>query len=194
MEHAVDAKPDDERVLLRIEVDVGSAVFGRLEDDRVDEPDERRIGDAVVGLEIVGLVVLILDLELVLDERGPLPGLALANLAAKLDLDVLARRDTDLERVAGREPKLVDRLHVRRVRDRDLEDVALEGVGQGDRPLEDVGRNRVERGLVDRRPRRGRRTAGGASRRARARARSPGATPSSTSAWANEPVPARERA
>ena len=57
VQHAVDAEPDDERVLLRLEVDVGGAVLGRLEDDRVDEPDERRVGDAVVGLEVVVVVV-----------------------------------------------------------------------------------------------------------------------------------------
>ena len=53
VQHAVDAVADDERVLLRLEVDVAGAVLGRLEDDRVDEPDERRVGDAVVGFEVV---------------------------------------------------------------------------------------------------------------------------------------------
>ena len=60
-------KPDDERVLLRLEVDVAGPVLGGLEDDRVDEPDERDVGDAVVDLEVVGSSVLGL-----LDERRPL--------------------------------------------------------------------------------------------------------------------------
>ena len=55
VEDAVDAEADDERVVLRIEVDVARPVLGGLEDDRVDEPDERRVGDAVVGLEVVAL-------------------------------------------------------------------------------------------------------------------------------------------
>ncbi len=57
VQHAVDAVADDQRVLLRLEVDVAGPVLGRLEDDRVDEPDERRVGDAVVGLEVVLVVV-----------------------------------------------------------------------------------------------------------------------------------------
>ena len=172
VEDAVDAEPDDERVLLRVEVDVRGAVLGRLEDDRVHEPDERRVGDAVVGLEVVLVVVLLLDLELVLDERRALPRLALANLAPELDLDVLARRDPDLERVTRREAELVDRLDVRRVGDRDLQDVALEGVRECDRTLEHVDRNLVERRSCRSPPPPGRRTACGASRRARAPGRS----------------------
>ncbi len=57
VEHAVDAVAHDERVVLRLEVDVAGAVLGGLEDDRVDEPHERRVGDAVVGLEVVVGVV-----------------------------------------------------------------------------------------------------------------------------------------
>ena len=58
VQHAVDAEPHDERVLLRLEVDVAGPVLGGLEDDRVDEPDERDVGDAVVDLEVVALVLL----------------------------------------------------------------------------------------------------------------------------------------
>ncbi len=57
VQHAVDPEADEQRVLLRLEVDVAGAVLGRLEDDRVDEPHDRRLGDAVLGLEVVGLVV-----------------------------------------------------------------------------------------------------------------------------------------
>ena len=53
VQHAVDAVADDEVVLLRLEVDVAGSVLGRLEDDRVDEAHERRVRDAVVGLEVV---------------------------------------------------------------------------------------------------------------------------------------------
>jgi hypothetical protein len=61
VQHAVDAEPDDERVLLRLEVDVAGPVLGRLEDDRVDEADERRVGDAVVDLEVVALLLFLLE-------------------------------------------------------------------------------------------------------------------------------------
>ena len=52
------AEADDERVLLGLEVDVAGALLGGLEDDRVDEPDERRVRDAVVDLEVVDFLVL----------------------------------------------------------------------------------------------------------------------------------------
>ena len=42
-EDAVDAEPDDKRVLLRLEVNVGRTVLGGLKDDRVDEADEGRV-------------------------------------------------------------------------------------------------------------------------------------------------------
>ena len=63
LQHAVDPEPDDERVLLRLEVDVAGPVLGRLEDHRVDEPDERRVGDPVVDLEVVAVFLLLLDRE-----------------------------------------------------------------------------------------------------------------------------------
>ncbi len=56
-QHAVDPEPDHERVLVRLEVDVRGVLLGRLEDHGVHEPDERAVGDAVVGLEVVGLLV-----------------------------------------------------------------------------------------------------------------------------------------
>ena len=118
VQDAVDAEADDERVVLRVEVDVAGAVLGGLEDDRVDQADERRVRDAVVGLEVVARPRLVLEVELVLDERGALPASRGALDPAQLELDVLARRDADLERVARREAQLVDRLDVGRVGDR----------------------------------------------------------------------------
>ncbi len=56
-EHAVDPEADEQGVLLRFEVDIAGPVLGCLEDDRVDEPDDRPLGDAVLGREVVGLVV-----------------------------------------------------------------------------------------------------------------------------------------
>ena len=57
VEHAVDAEAHDERVLHRLEVDVAGPVLGGLEDDRVHEPDERHVRDAVVDLEVVAVLL-----------------------------------------------------------------------------------------------------------------------------------------
>ena len=53
--------------------------------------------------------------------------------------------DRQLERVPRREPQLVDRVEVAGIRDRDLEDVVLEGVGNGDRALERRNGNQLRR-------------------------------------------------
>ena len=112
-EDAVDPEADDERILLRLEVDVGGAVLGGLEDDRVDEADERRVGDAVLGLEVVGLLLCFLEVVLgFLEHRSGAEGLGGARHAAQLGEDVLARRDAEIELVAGREPELVDAVEV----------------------------------------------------------------------------------
>ena len=69
-QHPVDPEPHDQRVLLRLEVDVARALLGGLEDDRVDQPDERRLRDAVVDLEVVFLDLLDRGVgDGVLDER-----------------------------------------------------------------------------------------------------------------------------
>ena len=69
-QHAVDAEADDERAFLGLEVDVAGALLGGLEDDRVDEPDERRVRDPVVDLEVVDFFVLRCFRDCVLDEDG----------------------------------------------------------------------------------------------------------------------------
>jgi hypothetical protein len=70
VEDAVDAKAHDEASSLRLEVDVAGPVLGRLEDDRVHEPYERALGDAVIRVEVVRSV-LIDDLELrLVDDRA----------------------------------------------------------------------------------------------------------------------------
>ena len=142
VQDAVDPEADDERVLLRLEVDVGGAVLGGLEDQRVDEPDERRVGDAVVGLEVV-LFLLgdLLELGFVLEHRARAERFGRPDEAADLRLDVLRRRDRQLELVARRQAELVDRVHVLRVGDRDQELVAFDRVRDGLDPLEDVERD-----------------------------------------------------
>ena len=108
MEDAVDAVADDQVVLLRLDVDVARAVLGGLEDHRVDEPDERRVRDAVVGLEVVVLLRFGLDGGLS-STKAAFMRLGRAREAAQLGEDVVLRRDVELDRLARREPQLVER-------------------------------------------------------------------------------------
>ena len=104
VQHAVDPELHDERVLLRLEVDVGRSVFGRLEDHGVDEADERRVRDAVVDFEVVGSP-LPLRRRFFVDGGARAECLGGAHEPADLALDVLPRRDADLERKARRQPE-----------------------------------------------------------------------------------------
>ena len=149
MQHAVDAEPDGERVLLRLEVNVGGAVLGRLEDHGVDEANEWRIRDAVVDLEVVGLILSLVCDELLLDGGARTESLGGANEPPDLALDVLARRDPDLERETGRQPELVDRVHVRRIRDRHSQGAVPQLVRDGDDSLQHVELHRLRRLGVD---------------------------------------------
>jgi len=93
VQDAVDAESHDERVLLGLEVDVGRAVLGGLEQDGVDEADERYVGDAVVGLEVGVLVDGDIDVVLVLGQRDAgAERLRVADELADGGEDVLARR------------------------------------------------------------------------------------------------------
>ena len=157
-EHAVDPEADDERVLLRLEVDVGGAVLGGLEDDRVDEADERRVGDAVLGLEVVGLLLFFLEFVLgFLEDRAGAEGLGGARQAAHLGEDVVGRCDGELELVAGREPQLVDAVDVVGVGDGDPKHAVLERERNRADTLENVQRDHLAR-LPRRRPTRFRST------------------------------------
>ena len=141
-EDAVDAEADDERILLRLEVHVGGAVLGGLEDDRVDEADERRVRDAVLGLEVVGLLLRVLEVVLgFLEHRPGAEGLGGARHAAQLGEDVLTRCDPELELEAGREPELVDAVQVSGVGDGDAQHAARQLVRNRDDALQHVQRN-----------------------------------------------------
>src|SRR3954449_8644658 len=104
VENAVDAEADDERVRLRLEVDVAGAVLGRFEDDRVDEPDERGVGDAVVDLEIVDLFLVDhLELGGLAQSRACAERLGRARESPELVRDVFACRHAEDDRVPARE-------------------------------------------------------------------------------------------
>jgi hypothetical protein len=129
---------------LRLEVDVGGPLLGGLEDDRVDEPDERGVGDSVLGLEVVAGLVLFLGGQLLLfDLEHGARAECLCGSGEALDLvdDVFLRGHAELDRETGRELQLVDRVHVLRVGDRHAKNARFDGVGDRDQPLEDVERD-----------------------------------------------------
>ena len=134
LEHAVDAEADEQAVLLRLDVNVARAILGGLEDDRVDEPHERRVGDAVVDVEVV------LDLDdLQLTEVDPRAGserFARASKALDLRVQVITRSDGELDREPRRKSQLVDACDVRRIGDRDPKSVPFEPVRKRFGPLE----------------------------------------------------------
>ena len=84
-----------------------------------------------------------LELFLVLFEcRSSAEGLGRACESLDLAFDVLAGRDGELDLVTGGELELVERVDVGGIRDRDLQDVPVERVRQGDQPLEHMQRDR----------------------------------------------------
>ena len=147
VEHAVDAEADQERVGLRVEVDVACAVLGRVEEYGVDEADERCVGDPVVGLEIVGIVVDHLELG-VLHARAAAEGLGRAHEPGQLVGDFRARGHAQRDRMAAREAQGVDSVNVLWVGDRHAED-PLEGVGDRRDLLKHMQRYGVGREQVD---------------------------------------------
>jgi hypothetical protein len=148
-------------------VHVGGAVLRRLEEDRVDEADERDVGDAVLGLEIGEVFLLLCEELLLLDDRACAERLGGPRELANRDEDVLTRGDAELERVPRREPQLVDAVEIRRVGNRDAQVFAASSST----------------------PVRARSTSGSWCRAASMRAIPSGeATPSSTSADASERV------
>ena len=140
-QHTVDSVTDDERVLFGHEVDVARLVCGTLEDDRVHQPYQRCVGNAVVGLEVVQQILLGDDLHIL--ERGRLHRQRLARTQHPLDLgqDLFARGDAQLDLVVSRQLQLVDTADVRRVGDGDVQALAGDLVGQCDDALEHVNGN-----------------------------------------------------
>ena len=138
---AVHTEPDCERVLQRFEVDVRGILLGCLEDEGVDEPHQRPVRDAVVRLEVVGGRVLLVHL----DGDDGADGLGRACKPLQLGDDVVARRDAEVERMLRRQTQLVDRVQIARVRDGNPEDVVLDGVRNGDRALQGLHGDQLNR-------------------------------------------------
>ncbi len=63
VEHAVDAEADAHLLLVRLDVDVGGAALERVDQQHVDEPDDRRVLAHPRQVREVDLVVVFDDLE-----------------------------------------------------------------------------------------------------------------------------------
>ena len=150
MEHAVDPEADDERVGLRLEVDVARTVLCSLEDDRVDEAHERGVGDAVLDLEVVDLVLVDhLELDDVAESRSRPEGFGGPRQPSELVGDLLAGGHAQGDRLAAGEPQRIDAVDVLRVGDRHAERVALVGVRDRVDLFEDVQRYRAGGNRID---------------------------------------------
>ena len=124
VQHAVDPVAHDQLVLLWLDVDVATPVLGRLEDHRVDEPHERRIGDPVVGFEVVlgcprrrPIVIVSRNVAFIASAARP-------SRRSSVSTSLRAATwNTTLRRVANLQ--LVEAANVLRVRDRDLDRLAV---------------------------------------------------------------------
>ena len=121
VQDAVDAEPNTQVVLLRLDVDVGGAVGDGLLDDVVDELDRRRF-DVDVG----ELVEFLVGTAPRADEH--VLSSVLGDLVVLLDgrEDVVLRRDRRLDLAAGDDPEVVEREDVLRVGHRDHEHVVAQ--------------------------------------------------------------------
>ena len=70
VEDAVDAEPDAELLLVRLDVDVAGALLDRRHQHQVDEPDDRRLAALLLERGDVDLLELLEHLDVVVDHRG----------------------------------------------------------------------------------------------------------------------------
>jgi hypothetical protein len=141
-QHAVHPEAHPHLAALGLEVDVRGELLDRLGDDRVDQLDHRRVVRGLADLGDVG------DLRLaLLDGLGH--GFVEAAHAADQRGDVLARGHHWLHLVTGHQLEVVERDHVRRVRDRHAQaTVRVEADRCGVQPPRRVRAHQVERGQV----------------------------------------------
>ena len=118
LEHSVDAEADPHLAAMGLEVDIRCAVLDGLRKDRVDELDDgpvvRRLAD--VG-DLGEVFVLLLD--------GLSDGIVQPAHPSDHTCDVLARGHDRLHLVARHELEVVERKHVRGIRDRDHQGAVL---------------------------------------------------------------------
>ena len=125
-QHAVDPQTHEETIRLRQEMNVARTLLDRLEDQRVDELDER-----ARGLVLRGLDILFVREPLVLGDEMTPGRLELALEVAELELDVLTRSDAEDDLAPRGDPQFVDRLHVGWIGDRYEQALAVKGIGHG---------------------------------------------------------------
>jgi hypothetical protein len=141
--------PAARRFGTRLEVDVGGAVLGRLEDHRVDEADERGIRDPVVGFEVVLTVQVVVAADDDRVEERRVHRLGCATEAAQLSEHVTASGDVEHHVEARCELQLVEPAHVLWVRDRDLDRLSVAGKRDRADALEDGQRDQLRRAGID---------------------------------------------
>src|SRR5438477_8722282 len=107
-------------------MDVARPVLCGLENDRVDEADERYVGDPVVGFEVVDLLrFLRQQCPFFLQDGTGAEGLGGAGKPADLVGDVLTGGNAQLELEAGCQAQLIDRLDVAGRRASDSENAVI---------------------------------------------------------------------
>ena len=149
VQHAVDAEPDAQVVLGRLDVDVGRAVADGLGDEQVDELDDRRVLDELGDVREIGLVVGLVGRGL----HDRVDFAVDAEEAFDRLVDLARGRDDGADLGAGEGADVVDREHVRRVGHRDDELAVLPtdrdrlvaagerlGDERGDRAVDRAGR------------------------------------------------------
>jgi hypothetical protein len=157
-QHAVDPVADHHVLLARLDVDVGGALLDRLEQERVDPADDRRLVGQVEdvdqllgGAELVVLLALLAGLQL--GAGAAQPGVRLVD---QLE-DPARRRDHRLAGRAEDHRDVVELVELGRVGDRDLDPAVLAArqrhhlvvLGEVDRQAVDqVGRDVVGLGQV----------------------------------------------
>src|SRR5581483_2484042 len=132
VEHAVDAVLDDDFVVARFDVNVRCAALDRVEDDRVDELDDRRrflLRDRVDRQRLFAFFILADELHaeafrgFVEDALGRFRLLQLVSNGSR-------RGDLHLERSAEKELELVETKDVGRIADDDVNVAVLAALGQ----------------------------------------------------------------
>ena len=114
---AVDAVADDQVFLARLDVDIRGALLDRLEHQRVDPADDRRLVGEVEDVgELLGLAV---HRRSSPSPSSTPPLLARVDLVDGLD-DLRRRHDHRQDLGAERAPHVVERVHVERIGDRHL--------------------------------------------------------------------------
>ena len=108
VELAVDAVADDDLFLFRLDVDVARALLHRLEEERVDPADDRRL---VVGVEDVARRLLVDDSRRRSRARRS-PASRLVDAVDRV-LDLIAAADHGLDRLAEDDAQVVERLRCR---------------------------------------------------------------------------------